>query len=435
MGTVRIDIAEDGSTATAVTTAPAPETQEADVEAALDRAGVTSGIDHDAVSAFVAASRTAPAKVVVARGRAAIDGADGRIDLHDGDGLRPGSATSDGRMDFHERRLLRAVEGGRTVATVAEPERGIDGEDVRGRRLVGKSGQPATVVLGAGVARTGGDIVARRSGVVLRTGKTIDVVDLYEHAGDVDYRSGNLHTTGSLDVRGDVREGFAATAAGDLCVRGAVLDGALEAGGSIHVEQGIVGAHCIATAGADLRCRHATSARLEAVDHLRIDDTATHCTLTASTIEVTQGRATILGGTASAGGRIVVGTAGTPGGAATVLRAGDVTAKMADFVRTTAKEQRVAEQAARRGSPPAGGPGKALRQAQRIGDPIKNRERELRRLAREARRAALVEVHDAAHVGVRVALGDASLDVTETVHHVRFRWHEERAEIVMEELP
>ena len=147
----------------------------------------------------------------------------------------------------------------------ARVTRRLDG----GRREVLDVTGPAVVSVEGAVA----DL--RRAGLgALRvaTSASIDVVPLHVHAGDVDYRSGNLHTKGALVVQGDVGDGFAVTAGGDLVIAGTLQGSKARAGGRIEVERGIVGATASARSGSDIRCHHATAARLVAENTIEITD-------------------------------------------------------------------------------------------------------------------------------------------------------------------
>jgi uncharacterized protein (DUF342 family) len=68
----------------------------------------------------------------------------------------------------------------------------------------------------------------------------IDIVPVYEVAGDLDYSVGNIDFPGDVIVRGDVRSGFAITATGSIVVQGLVESATITAGQDLTV-MGVVG--------------------------------------------------------------------------------------------------------------------------------------------------------------------------------------------------
>ena len=64
------------------------------------------------------------------------------------------------------------------------------------------------------------------------------------------------------------------TAKAEVLVRGAVLSARVIAGGSVRIQQGVLGRDAVVEAGGDLRCRHATSASLAAGGVLRVEESA-----------------------------------------------------------------------------------------------------------------------------------------------------------------
>src|SRR5439155_15672399 len=139
-----------------------------------------------------------------------------------------------------ERGLLHPAVTGATVARVVPPQPGTPGRDVFGAAIPAAAGRPAPLRLGPGV-RPGerGEVIATRDGVIAFQAGSVDVVPLWQHKGDVDLASGNLHAHGSLLVTGDVHEGFLVETDGDVVVQGAVLDACIKAGGNAVIAQSV----------------------------------------------------------------------------------------------------------------------------------------------------------------------------------------------------
>ncbi|MBL9077719.1 MAG: DUF342 domain-containing protein [Planctomycetes bacterium] len=426
MTRIRIQIAGDGSSAEAIAAAGfAVSVRELRDE--LQRAGVQAGIDNDAVEAF--AQRLADpgydGTAVLARGTAAVAGEDGRVDCAIDTRFRPGREHEDGHIDWHERQRLHPVAAGQPLGVVVAPTPGTVGIDVRGRRLEPRPGRPHAVRIGAGVALDGDRLVAARAGVLLRDARQLDVMPLYSHAGDVDLRSGNLHTEGSLEIRGDVREGLAATAAGDIVVGGTVQGGTVTAGGSVRVAQGIVGRDSIVRAGASIHCRHATSARLCAEGTVEITDHATSCTVLGEHVHVRTGRGTVVGGELRARRAIRLLHAGVVDGAVTLLAVADLTAEQTDAARRAASGARLERQAVRSRRDHGRAGAKALRSAVRTADATREEKLRLAQLQRELLQAASIEIAGTAQPGVRLRFGVFTRQLEEPRSRVRFVWDPE----------
>ncbi|HEX5052492.1 MAG TPA: FapA family protein [Planctomycetota bacterium] len=436
MDRIRITISGDGLSAEAAVTR-GPRATLAELRNALAASVITFGV-HDEAVATLGARLADPGfegRAIVATGRPATHGEDGRVDVVEHE-LKAGEAQADGSIDYRERFLLRPIRRDQQVARIVPPTPGQDGSTVRGVPIVARPGKPHRVRFGLGV-RVEGDIVrASRGGVLASDARLLDVVPLFTHAGDVDYHSGNLHSEGSLAIRGDVRAGFTVSAANDLHIAGSVLDGTVVADGSVRIELGVLGPDSVVQAGGDLYCRHATSASLSAGPRLTIADQAVHCQLRADAVLAQTGRGTVLGGEVRAGSSIVVRVAGSAAGAPTHLVVGDANEAAAALVKATNQDQKLAERARERarGSDRGAG-GKARRQAMRLEVPteqatlaMRNRQRELLRLAR-------IEIIDTLHAGVRITFGEHERPYSEACEHIRLRWDEANQTIVEERMP
>lgn len=436
VGRLRIVVAADGLSAEVHAGKGAPCT-EAELRTELTQAGVVHGLDAAAIAQL--ANALVPSDwsghAVVARGTAPTPGRDGHLAVLGPPGLRPGQQFADGHIDYRERQCLLPVETDTQVATIMAPDEGVPGRSVQGRVLAAKPGVPLRVRVGPGLRQDGARLFALRGGALVLVPPLVDVVPFYVHAGDVDYKSGNLHSEGAIEVRGDVRQGFTVAATGDVRITGAVLDATLTAGGKAIVDQGVMGQHAAVTAGTDLYCRHATGAVLRAPGTITFGDQASHCRLHAGRIVATSGRGTVFGGELRAEDAIVVRTAGTAIGSPTTLVVGDVTADEAELVRQAIGELKLADRAAQRGRNEPGRGAKVARDVVRATNPAQQARLRLRMLQRERLRTAVVEIQDTLHAGVRIHFGERTFASDVPRHHLRLRWDEPNDRIVEENLP
>ena len=405
----------------------------------LAEAKVVHGIDQAALEQFTArlADAQFAGRIEVARGSAPVPGTDGRLE---GDCLMPqlpGTEHSDGHIDFHERVLLHPAALDQELARIVPPTPGTNGCNVRGQLVPAKPGRPHQERFGPGVRCDGDRIVAARNGTVLHTERSFDVVPLHVHQGDVDLDSGNLHTHGSLQVQGDIHEGFAATADGHVHVTGAVFSGTVSAGASIRVDQGVLGAGSELRAGDDLVCRHATSASLQAGRLVEIGDQATHCRIQATHIRVVNGRGAVFGGSLRSRQAIEVRAAGTATGASTLLSVADQLDAQTELVRLQAEAARFdrANLRSQRGEDVRLGGGKALRLATRAGDRSQQERLRLLALQRDLLRDACITILDTAHPGVVLQFGAVRLPITLPIQGCEFHFDLDHDQIVQKRLP
>lgn len=436
MPRLRITTSEQNLLATAHATA-GPPSDVAEVRAALAAAKVVHGLDDAAIvdlgQALGDGSYTG--QRVVARGRPPTHGEDGRVDGLFPPGPVAGEARADGSIDFRERHFLAPVSAGTVLGCIVAPTPGSAGIDVLGRQVPPKPGKPHNVKAGPGTRRDGDRLIAARSGVLLRTARELDVVPLYTHGADVDYASGSLHTDGSLEVRGDVQQGFAATATGDVRVTGSVLDGAVRSDGSVLVDQGILGAGAVVHAGHDLTCRHATAATLAAGGDVHLLDQAAHCRIRGRALLADSGRGTVLGGEVRVQHSITLRTAGTAVGAATHLLVGDVTTAAAEAVRATNLDSKVSERARQRRASDGATVTKAARTSLRTADAELEERLRLRLRQRELLQDACVTVLDTVHAGTRITFGEKTWTTETSRHQLRLCWSSQDESIREEPLP
>lgn len=409
-----------------------PAMSAADVRAALTAGRIVHGLDDAAIDALGQrlADGAFTGEAVVARGTPPIPGDDGRIEGLFPPGTQAGMPREDGSIDYRERFFLIGVTEGVELGRIVPPTAGTPGVDVTGGPVTAKPGKPTTVRTGAGTRLQGAVVVATRNGVLLRNARTLDVVPLFAHGGDVDYRSGNLHTDGSLAVQGDVREGFVATASGDVQVQGAVTDGMVHAGGSAQIGGGVIGRHAAVHAEGDVACRHATSATIEAGGVVTIADQATHCRIRAAVVEVVERHGALLGGETRARDRITVRNVGSAGGAATVLVVGDLLADEAKAVRAGGPGAKLDDLARQRRAAAGSGAHANLRAV----DAATEERLRLRVRQRELLARACVEIHGAIHPGVRVVFGDRAWTCDVARHGLRLRWNPDDETILEENL-
>jgi len=432
MGRFRVCVRSDGLAAEIQATAGPPVTS-AELHAELAAARVVHGIDAAAIEALLARFADANYKgsQVVALGIEAVHGIDGSLSFQFATTPVAGTTHEDGTIDYRERALLHPAAAGQPIARIVQPTAGTPGRSVRGEPIANKPGRPFMQRLGPGAQAEGEFIVANRGGVVLDTGRQLDVVALCTHQANVDLASGNLHSNGSLLVRGDVCEGSTAQADGDVQITGAVLDACVTAGGSVRVDQGILGASSEVHAAEDICCRHATSAQLHAGRTIELGDVATHCRMQADQIRILGGRGVAFGGDLSARQSIDLRVAGTPNGATTHLSICDPGDDLSELARRQADAARLARpQHGGTGQPPRLPAAKVTRMVTRADDHSQAERLRVLQRQREMLRTAAIRITDTVHPGVVIRFGQVTMPITEQLATSNFTFDTERDVIV-----
>ena len=149
----------------------------------------------------------------------------------------------DGSVDFKELNKYQNVVKNQPLARKVSPEPGKDGRTVYGRYIPAQDGKDMEIGLGKNVTITdnGATVVATANGhVMLKAGK-ITVETILVITGNVDGRTGNVNALGSVEIKGNVEDGYSVTAQGKIEVAGYVGKANLNAGGDIIVSRGING--------------------------------------------------------------------------------------------------------------------------------------------------------------------------------------------------
>ncbi|MCR9144236.1 MAG: FapA family protein [bacterium] len=307
------------------------------IQAALQAAGVTHGLDQAVIDALDDGSYVDPdapvprpgaresvqifpetsskerrLRVLIARGAPPSRGKPGRVRLYFESRPRPAPGVTDDeeRVDFRKLNVIQSCEKGQVLAEIVAPENGVAGYTVRGGEL--PPAAPNTAQLHAGKnARLSGDgsrIFADLAGQVrieeLRADQVtrIEVEEILS-VSEVDYSTGHIDFPGTVQVEGTVLDGFKVRAAGDIIVQKTVGNVQLQADGDIILAGG---AYCKnegeIVAGQSIFARFVQDARLYAGRDVMIEEAAMTSHIAAGgAILLAGGRGELIGGTALAG--------------------------------------------------------------------------------------------------------------------------------------
>ena len=319
---IEITTDEDGLRAVASVVA-GPEAGRREIEAALDKAGVSRGLLDGRIEDLanaLADPEFATRDWVLARGQPAQPGRDAALELCIDPGIRAASVDDTGRIDYRARGLITRVVAGQRLARIVTAVPGQPGARVDGDVIEVKPPRTTRVSVGDGATLAAGEVVAARSGAALyRSDPHFDVVDLFEHRGDVDLRSGDLEMSGSVVVSGDVARGFIVRASGDVEIKGSVASGMVISGADARISGGVTaGSIGRVVARGSLFAHHAQGAILECGGDLYVEGDIVGGQAIGRTVSV-KGKAR--SADVRAEDAIEVGEAGRRGGSQLVLAA------------------------------------------------------------------------------------------------------------------
>lgn len=299
-----------------------------DVKAALAEAGVTYGIDEEAITEiFTYGSYSVD--VLVARGKAPTDGVSARIEYKfdtTGETQKQAQVDDQGNVDFRQLNIVSSVEAGAILAEKIPSVQGEPGMTVLGKELPPVQGRDVKLPVGENV-EAGADgltIIAKISGQPILKDGHVAVSPVFEVRGDINYTTGNIDFKGSVRVEGAVMSGFVVKATDDVDIKGNVEKAHIEAGGDVRVTGGLYGGdEGKVIAGGSITIRSVESGHLEAGKNVTVIQSARYSTILAGEdILLTNQRGSIVGGKATSGHQFDVANLGSPSFTETTVEVG-----------------------------------------------------------------------------------------------------------------
>jgi uncharacterized protein (DUF342 family) len=292
----------------------------------LHQALVALGIVHGLQpAALEEATLGAPGvrRLVLARGLAPVHGQDGRLDMQIDERVHL-KVDAQGRVDYHEHGRIEDVVASAPLARILPPTEGTPGIDVHGRPMTAKPGRvldPARVMgEGVGLHPEQPDLIHTLAAGHFhrdRQGR-LCVENRLVVEGDVDFRHGNITTTLSVLVKGDIKAGFSVKSSGDIEVMGVVEDARVSAQGNLVVRGGILPGSQRIKAHGDIDARYVSNREVKCRS-LRITGSLRWSQVLATGDVIAK---EILGGNLIAGGNVASDQIGSSDGIATRVQVG-----------------------------------------------------------------------------------------------------------------
>ena len=235
--------------------------------AALREAGVVYGIRQETIARLTGAEPVYGKQEQIAVAAAPSRGTDASVAYHftaERD-LKP-RELPDGSVDYKDLGLVSNAKAGDALCTKTPATVGQSGRNVCGDELPGLPGKDAQLPIGPGthLSEDGLALLAALDGQVAIVNKRVTVTNLLVIEEDVGPGTGNIDFVGSVRVKGSVMSGFRVKASGSVTVQG-ILDGSVEAGGNVSIDNGFNGmASGEIAAGGDVRCKYLQNGKVSA---------------------------------------------------------------------------------------------------------------------------------------------------------------------------
>ena len=246
---------------------------------ALVEKGVRHGIDEDEIRRGIESL----APFVAAQGTPAIPGENAYIDRKFDLGVkgRPVIDQYD-RVDYKNLNLFVLVKANDTLAIRIPQTKGKPGKNVFGDTVAAQNGRPIPMPDGKNTKILGEhQLIATINGQIVDTGSKISIDPRLVIKGAVGVGTGDIDFDGSVQINGDVKQGFVVKATGDIEIKGSV-NGAEVTGRNVIISGGVTGAkRGKVKAEFDVRAAFAENAIIEAGRDIYIADVALHSTLRA----------------------------------------------------------------------------------------------------------------------------------------------------------
>ena len=269
------------------------------IRATLEQTGVTIPIDDSLIASILDGVKAGESleNLIVVEGTPPIHGWDGVVELKVQIEICAGAEGDHDRVDFHERGFVETVSRGDELGRITFPTEGNPGKDVFGKPVAAKSGKAPVFEAGAFISVSDKGIIrAQKSGMVQYVHGVLSISELFEHAGDVDFHTGNIHMDqGSLLVKGMVHAGFEVSAFGNVIVGKTVREVSVRSGGDIELKQGVIESTLIARGS--VYARFAQNVTITADGNVIVANNLHNCEVTAGdSVIVKTGKGIVRGG-------------------------------------------------------------------------------------------------------------------------------------------
>ncbi len=274
--------------------------------------------------------------MVVAEGKQPRHGVDDRIeyffntDIH----AQP-EQREDGTVDYYHLNMINHCKKGDVLAKIVRGDDGEDGTNILGQKIAPRTVKKLALKHGKNILRSedGLSISSEVDGHVMLVEGNVFVSDVYI-VENVDASTGNIEYTGSVQINGNVTNGFVVRASGNIVINGVVEGAQIISDENIVIARGMNGmSRGQLKAGGNVIAKFIENATVEAGGYVNTESIL-HSKVSAGTeIVVTGKRGFITGGRVQARNKIEVKTLGAVMGAPTIVEVGVEPEVKAEFAQ------------------------------------------------------------------------------------------------------
>lgn len=299
----------------------------------LRRRGILFGIQMENLQNHFMSDGCYCTNILVAQGRAPRHGADDKIeyyfntDLH----VQP-KEREDGTVDYRNLDMINRCKVGDVLARIIRGDGGEPGSNIQGKHVAPREVKKLALKHGKNIklSEDGLSITSMVDGHVMLVEGNVFVSDVYE-VENVDASTGNIEYAGSVQINGNVTNGFVVKSGGNVVINGIVEGAEVVAEGNIIIARGMNGmSRGVLRAGGNVVAKFIENAVVEAEGYVNTESIL-HSDVSAGTEITVNGRkGFITGGHVQASSQITVKTLGAVMGASTIVEVGvDPKIKMA----------------------------------------------------------------------------------------------------------
>lgn len=423
-----------------------------DLDQALKKAKITHGLIEEALKELLNREQADTLRntsdvfcTVIAYGEGHLHGVDARLEVlvADASDRRP-IEDDHGRMHYLEKGDFPYVEENTQLLRRYPPTKGKPGMSVQGKTIRAKDGKDIQFRIKDASVKLADDdenlLVAALEGMPVLYDKGAQIEQTLK-VDQVDLSTGHVRYRGSIEIKGDVRDGMQVVATGDIKIAGGVDAAFIKAGGHIEVIGGAIGhkgAEHISQKAAlkadySIKARFAHEAAMEAGHEIIISNQVMHSTLTSGSFIRVEGKGQVVGGSIKAVDYIEISTSGAVAYSETQFEVGECaelqaqyTALLAMLAEIDNKKYRLIELArkvrqkgraeiAKMKDSLIAAKEKIQKEARELNSSLTTVEEQLKRFY-----AAKVIVNRRAYPGTKVTLAGAGFDVTRELDKVTF---------------
>ncbi len=299
-----------------------------DIMAYLKRNNIVHGIKNDVINDVVTKG-IFNENVVIAVGQKPVDGENGEIEyFFDTSTERPKpKINEEGEVDFKDLNIFQKCKAGDILARKKPATAGVAGKTIYGTEIIPRVGKDVPLPIGLNTKVDPNDpntIIAAVDGQPKLLNKKVCVIAVIDIMGDVDFSTGNIDFTGSVNIRGNVISGFSVKAMGDIQIGACVEACTIECGGNLVIKQGVSGQEkALIICRGNITSKFIYNATVYAEGDIEVDESIMYSKVSSSGKVILSGKkGYIMGGVTRASKSIVCNQSGTPTATPTVLEVG-----------------------------------------------------------------------------------------------------------------